>query len=112
LTLSPRRANTGTPKSLTMLAAVASWVLSGLEAHSATWAPPALSVRMRFAVSEVTCMQQPMRTPRSGFCLSKRSRIRASTGMSRSAQRIFFLPSEARATLVTSDDFFDIHNYS
>ena len=42
---------------------MSSWVDSGLEAHSVTFAPEAESARMRFAVSVVTCMQAPMRTP-------------------------------------------------
>ena len=45
---------------------MSSWVDSGLLAHSATFAPEATSARMRFAVSVVTCMQAPMRTPSSG----------------------------------------------
>ena len=42
---------------------MSSWVDSGLEAQSVTSAPEATSARMRFAVSVVTCMQAPMRTP-------------------------------------------------
>ena len=43
----------------------------------------------------VTCRQADMRRPASGFSLAKRSRMRASTGMSRSAQRMRFLPPAA-----------------
>ncbi len=85
------------PKSRTREAAVSSWVDSGLEAHSVTFAPEAESARMRFAVSVVTCMQAPMRTPSKGFSRSKRSRMDASTGMSRSAHRMRARPSSARA---------------
>ena len=77
-------------------------VESGFEAHSATSAPEATSVRMRFAVSVVTCMQAPMRTPSSGRSSAKRSRMRASTGMSRSAQRMRAWPSSARVMSLMS----------
>ena len=75
---------------------MSSWVDSGFEAQSVTSAPEATSVRMRFAVSVVTCMQAPMRTPSRGRSSAKRSRMRASTGMSRSAHRMRFWPSSAK----------------
>ena len=99
---SPATANTSMPKSRTREAAVSSWVDSGLEAHSVTFAPEAESARMRFAVSVVTCMQAPMRTPSKGFSRSKRSRMDASTGMSRSAHRMRARPSSARAMSLIS----------
>ena len=55
---------------------------SGLDAISTRSAPPAWSVRARLAVSAVTCRQADMRRPLSGFSFAKRSRMRASTGMS------------------------------
>ena len=91
------------PKSWTRLAATSSWVLSGLEAISTRSAPPALRVRARLAVSAVTCRQADRRRPASGFSLAKRSRMRASTGMSLSAQRMRFLPCGASDRSATSE---------
>ena len=47
--------------SSTSAAATSSCVESGFDAHSTTSAPPAFSVRMRFAVSVVTCRHAAMR---------------------------------------------------
>jgi hypothetical protein len=47
--------------SSTSAAAVSSWVESGFEAQRTTSAPPALSVRARFAVSVVTWRHAEMR---------------------------------------------------
>jgi hypothetical protein len=65
-------------------------------------APPACSVRIRFAVSVVTWRQAEMRWPASGCSRSNRSRIAASTGICRSAHSIRRLPSSARARSFTS----------
>ena len=51
------------PYSATSAAATSSFVESGFEAASTTSAPPALSVRIRFAVSVVTWRHAPMRRP-------------------------------------------------
>ena len=45
----------------TSAAATSSWVDNGFDAQSATSAPPACSVSIRFAVSVVTCRHAPMR---------------------------------------------------
>ncbi len=45
----------------TSAAATSSWVESGFDAHSTTSAPPAFRVRMRFAVSVVTCRHAEIR---------------------------------------------------
>ena len=76
-------------------AATSSWVLKGFEAHNTSRAPPAWSVRARLAVSAVMCKQALMRNPARDFSLLKRSLTKRRTGMSPSAQRIRFLPSEA-----------------
>ena len=99
---SPATANTSMPKSRTREAAVSSWVDSGLEAHSVTFAPEAESARMRFAVSVVTCMHAPMRTPSSGRSFAKRSRMDASTGMSRAAHSMRASPASARSMSLMS----------
>src|SRR5689334_24888222 len=67
------------PYSATSAAATSSWVESGFDAHRSTSAPPALSVRARLAVSDVTCRQAETRRPASGFSAAKRSRIAART---------------------------------
>src|SRR5579885_276430 len=95
-------AKTLTPKSCTRLAATSSWVLRGLEAMRTTSAPPAWRVRARLAVSAVTCRQADMRRPARGLSRPKRSRMRASTGMSPSAHRMRFLPAGARRRSLTS----------
>src|SRR5512137_1471651 len=80
----------------TRAAAASSWVLSGLLAHSRASAPPALRVRIRLAVSVVTCRQAAMRRPASGFSRSNRSRIRRRTGISCSAHSTLRWPASAR----------------
>src|SRR5262245_40978843 len=95
-------AKTPTPYSSTSAAATSSCVDSGLDAQRTTSAPPALSVRARFAVSVVTCRHAEMRCPASGCSFSKRSRIAASTGICRSAQAIRRTPSGASAKSFTS----------
>ena len=99
---SPLRAKTEMPYSATRPAATSSCVESGLEAHSTTSAPPALSVRIRLAVSLVTCRQAAMRMPSSGRSAANRSRISASTGICRSAHSIRRTPSGASARSRTS----------
>ena len=51
---SPLIANVPIPYSETSAAATSSWVESGFDAQRTTSAPPAFSVRIRFAVSVVT----------------------------------------------------------
>src|SRR6059058_1094904 len=95
-------ANTDTSYSATSAAATSSCVESGFEAQRTTSAPPAWSVRMRFAVSVVTWRQAEMRWPASGCSLSNRSRIAASTGICRSAHSMRRTPSGASAMSFTS----------
>src|SRR4051795_6080658 len=77
-------------------AATSDWVANGLDAHSATDAPPAASARTRHAVSEVTCRQAPTTSPSSGRSRAKRSRIERRTGICPSAHSIRARPSGAR----------------
>ena len=86
----------------TSRAAVASCVDNGFDAHRATSAPPAFSVRMRLAVSVVTWRHAAIVMPSSGFSFSNRSRMRCSTGICRSAHSILRRPSSARARSWTS----------
>src|SRR2546426_8211054 len=88
--------------SFTSAAAVSSWVESGFDAQSATWAPPALSVSMSTAVSVVTCRQAPSRSPLSGCSRANRSLTCRSTGIDCSAHSIFSRPSAASAMFLTS----------
>src|SRR5438067_1671857 len=81
-------AKTDTSYSATSAAATSSCVECGLDAQRTTSAPPACRVRIRFAVSVVTCRQAEMRWPASGCSRSNRSRIAASTGICRSAHSI------------------------
>src|SRR5690606_22028020 len=89
-------AKVGMPYSSLSAAATSSWVLSGLDAASATSAPPVFSVRMRLAVSVVTCMHAAMRTPASGLVFSHSARMSASTGMFSSAHSMRRRPAAAR----------------
>ena len=93
---SPLIAITGMPQSATSEAATSSWVDRGFDAISVASAPPACSVRARFAVSVVICAQATSFTPSNGFSDSNRSRISRSTGISRSAHSIRCLPCGAR----------------
>src|SRR5947208_9208626 len=95
-------AKTDTAYSSTRAAATSSCVESGLDAQRTTSAPPAFSVRIRFAVSVVTCRQAETRYPESACSRSKRSRIAASTGICRSAHSILRTPSGASAMSFTS----------
>src|SRR2546428_1924289 len=88
--------------SCTSAAAVSSCVDSGLDAHSASWAPPALSVSIRTAVSVVTCRHAPSRIPLSGCCCVNRSRTWRSTGIDCSAHSIRSRPSLASERFLTS----------
>src|SRR6476619_7606762 len=90
------------PYSSTSAAATSSCVESGFDAQRTTSAPPAESVRARFAVSVVTCRYAEKRCPASGCSRSKRSRIAASTGICRSAHAILRTPSGASARSFTS----------
>src|SRR5919201_3382820 len=89
-------------KSSTSAAATSSCVESGFDAQRTTSAPPAFSVRIKFAVSVVTCRHADTRWPASGCSASKRSRIAASTGICRSAHSIRTSPSSASAMSLTS----------
>src|SRR5437763_9403757 len=91
--------------SSTSAAATSSCVESGFDAQSTTSAPPALSVRIRLAVSVVTWRQAEMRYPSSGFSRSNRSRIACRTGICRSAQSMRRTPSGASARSFTSCRF-------
>src|SRR5215210_4667151 len=91
--------------SSTSAAATSSCVESGFEAQSTTSAPPSLSVRIRFAVSLVTCRQAETRYPASGCSAAKRSRIAARTGICRSAHSIRLRPSGASPRSLTSCRF-------
>src|SRR3989338_6485365 len=95
-------AYTAMPWSRTRWAATSSCVDSGLDAHSTTSAPPALSVTARLAVSEVTCRHAAMRRPLSGCSLANRARICRSTGIERSAHSVRRRPSSASAMSLTS----------
>src|SRR6266850_2964218 len=88
--------------SFTSAAAVSSCVESGLEAQSATRAPPALSVSISTAVSVVTCRHAPRRRPLSGCSLAKRSRTWRRTGIDCSAHSILSRPSAASSIFLTS----------
>src|SRR3954454_6589225 len=96
---SPCTAWTSVP-SAASAAATSSCVAYGLEAHSATTAPPAASARTRFAVSEVTCRQAPTTTPSSGRSREKRSRTERRTGICPSAHSIRARPEELVAVMV------------
>src|SRR5215212_9330246 len=100
---SPWIACTTAPSRSTSAAATSSCVSSGLAAQSATSAPPAISVRVRFAVSVVTCRQTPMRRPANGRSRAKRSRIERSTGIPASAHAIRASPASAWPRSATSD---------
>src|ERR1044071_9222453 len=91
--------------SSTSASATSSWVDSGLDAQRTTSAPPAFSVRARFAVSVVTCRHAEMRYPERGCSVSNRSRIAASTGICRSAHWMRRTPSGASARSFTSYRF-------
>src|SRR5690606_21459692 len=86
----------------TRCAATSSWVESGLDAHRATSAPPALSAMTRFAVSVVTCRHAESRRPASGFSRLKRSRIWRRTGICRSAHSVRRRPLSASERSRTS----------
>src|SRR3954453_22431763 len=98
-------AKTDTSCSATRAAATSSCVESGFEAQRTTSAPPAFRVRIRFAVSVVTCRQAETRKPLSGCSVSNRCRIAASTGICRSAHSILRTPSSASARSFTSYRF-------
>src|SRR5215217_5314791 len=100
---SPWIAWTTAPSRATSAAATSSCVSSGLAAHRATSAPPAISVRTRLAVSVVTCRQTPTRSPANGRSRANRSRIERSTGICASAHAIRASPASARPRSATSD---------
>src|SRR3954447_21312351 len=81
-------------------AATSGWVANGLDAHSATDAPPAASARTRQAVSDVTCRHAPTTMPSSGRSRAKRSRIERRTGICPSAHSIRARPEELVAVMV------------
>src|SRR5690349_12597896 len=88
--------------SRTSAAAVSSCVDSGLEAQSASCAPPAFKVSMSTAVSVVTCRHAPRRIPLSGCSCVKRSRTCRRTGIDCSAHSILSRPSPASERFLTS----------
>src|SRR5215813_4744571 len=96
-------AKVGMPWSAASAAATSSWVLKGLDAHSATSAPPALRASARLAVSEVMCRQAAIRIPLSGLVFSKRWWISCSTGIDRPAHSIRPRPFSAWARSFTSN---------
>ncbi len=63
---------------------MSSWVDSGLDAASATRAPPARSARMNTAVSAVTCRQAATDSPANGLSALKREWSAARSGIIRS----------------------------
>src|ERR671915_840764 len=83
-------------------AATSSWVDSGLEAHTATSAPPAWRASSRLAVSVVTWRQAPTVIPASGRSFSNRSRISDRTLISPLAHSIRSRPFSARPRSLTS----------
>ena len=99
---SPFTANVAIPLCSHSAAATSSWVDSGFDAQSATSAPPAASVSIRFAVSVVTWRHAPIRTPASGRSFSNRSRISARTGISPAAHSMRSRPFGASARSLTS----------
>ena len=62
---------------------MSSWVDSGLDAASATRAPPARSTRTSTAVSAVTCRQAAMSMPSNGRSALNRRASAASSGIDR-----------------------------
>ena len=77
-------------------AATASLVESGFEAHSATLAPPALRVNIKFAVSLVTCIHAPMFNPSKGFFSANSDLISSKTCICLCAQLTSAAPSLAK----------------
>src|SRR5689334_24805184 len=96
-------ANTSAPCRSTSAAATSSCVDSGFDAHRATSAPPASSVRTSPAVSAVTCRHAPTVSPSSGRSRSKRSRTCRSTGICSSAHSIRAWPASVRPGSATSE---------
>src|SRR3954447_7147940 len=68
--------------------ATSACVAYGFDAHRATEAPPACSVRTSTAVSDVMCRHAPTTTPSRGRSRAKRSRIERTTGICPSAHSI------------------------
>ena len=101
---SPRTACTSAPKTLASAAATSSCVDSGLAAHSATSAPPAISARARLAVSAVTCRHAATVMPSSGRSCSSRSRIERRTGICSSAHSTRAWPEPASEGSAMSED--------
>src|SRR2546427_4774239 len=93
--------------SSTSAAATSSCVESGLLAHRRTWAPPATSVRIRLAVSVVTCRHAATRRSFRGRSRVNRSRIRRRTGISVSAHSMRWRPDLTRLTSLTWDSIQD-----
>src|SRR2546426_3202277 len=83
------------PWSRTRRPATCSCVERGLEAPSATPAPPACRVPARFAVSVVTWRQAATRFPASGRSRANRSRSCRNTGIDRSAHSVRRRPPSA-----------------
>ncbi len=100
---SPFFANVAMPSFFTSAAAASSWVESGFDAQSTTDAPASRRVIARFAVSVVTWRHAPMRSPLNGCSFATRSRIFASTGISRPAHSMRREPASASERSATSD---------
>src|SRR5664279_4254497 len=83
------------PESHTNAAAVSSWVASGLDAHSRTWAPPACRARRKTPVSGVTCRQAATRTPSKGRSSANLAAIPRRIGIALTAQAIRDRPDSA-----------------
>src|SRR5689334_19448817 len=96
-------ANTSAPCRSTSAAATSSCVDSGFDAHRATSAPPASSVRTSPAVSAVTWRHAPTTRPSSGRSRSKRSRTCRRTGICSSAHSIRAWPASLRPGSATSE---------
>src|SRR5215469_17379875 len=82
---------------------MSSWVDSGFDAARWTRAPPAVRVRMRTAVSAVTCRQQAIVRPANGCWRAKSARSMPRTGIARSAQAIPGWPVRASPGSAMSD---------
>ncbi len=74
---------------------MSSWVDSGLDAASATRAPPARRARMNTAVSAVTCRQAATDSPSNGLSALNWSWSAASSGIIRLEYLIRPSPSSA-----------------
>src|SRR3989338_1400848 len=91
------------PKRMAKAAAASSCEESGVDAQSATSAPPCLSVMTRFAVSTVTCRHAATFFPLSGCSFLNRLRMASRTGISRAAHSTSSEPFAASFLSLMSD---------